>query len=537
MLRQIPKRRITLPLLLAMVALIAGVLMMQKPKIVAEKPLNHEDLSRMVKPAVVRIVQHVTGSYGIPELELDLVNLKYSILKTKPETQQLDEYISGSGFVVNPNGHIVTNSHVVSKETISYSLISDKLQEAYQVAVEKLTKGELKKLYKDQKALEKFAQEVYTAIEGSSQFAINGEVVVLNPSSDKEDIEDLFKNGFQAEVASVNDQFFMDEKDVALLKINQTNLPAVPIAPESHQTVSGSQIFVFGFPATADFNKKNPMESTFTRGIISAIKFVDSKNFKVIQTDAKISQGSSGGPMFNDKGEVIGIITFQTGSVLREAGDNFAFAVPVSLATSMLKKNNVQNDLGSWRPRFETGLSYFYNNECEKSLAEFSIAKKVSFYFAPEEYLNYYINTCQQKIAAGESNDTAFRVWLTKTKQVSAFAWFVVVGRMLLVIIAVWVIYKIWRKIKREEKEIDELEEEVEKHQRDENQQLSVGVELPLPEEGLRVLRHHPHEPHPHLESYIKEARNLGMSDDLIIDDLKKAGWHDQDILTAINNS
>lgn len=529
----VQKKRVSITLLLALAALVAGLVFTQNPKSQPPQSFSQEDLSRMVKPAVVRIVQHIKGNYVIPQIQLDLVNLRAAVIAAPP-AQPLDEYISGSGFVINPDGGIITNSHVVSTETIRHTLLSEAIQEAYQSESQKLSPEQLRQLYKNPQQLEQFAQTAFALLKDSSQFSMQSEVVVLNPSSDKEDIEDLVKNGFRAEVLSVNDNFFEDEKDVALLHIDQSNLPTVPIAgPDS--VVSGSQIFVFGFPATADFNARNPLESTFTRGIVSATKFVESKDFKVLQTDAKISQGSSGGPMFNERGEVIGIITFQTGGVLRDAGDNFAFAIPSSLAVSVLKKNGISPESGTWRENFESGLSYYANSECRKAIEKFTAAKKTSFYFNPEDYVDYYIHSCNEKIAAGTSLDTTWRIWLAHSREISALAWFVILGRIVLVGLGLWVVIELIRRLRRDERELHSLEHEwseIKTHT--DGRPAALGVELPLPEEGLRVLRHHPNEPHPHLADYVTEARHIGMSDELIIDDLKKAGWHDQEILAAL---
>jgi hypothetical protein len=107
--------------------------------------LSQEELARMVKPSVVRIAQHVTGTYSLPEFKIDLEHLTTTITgQTKNE--KLDEYITGTGFAVNPNGYIITNSHVVSKESVKAFLLDDAYTQSFEDAMADYSKEELQKL-------------------------------------------------------------------------------------------------------------------------------------------------------------------------------------------------------------------------------------------------------------------------------------------------------------------------------------------------------------------------------------------------------
>ena len=61
------------------------------------------------------------------------------------------------------------------------------------------------------------------------------------------------------------------------------------------------QVYAVGTPI------KETLNTTVTRGIISAFRRDKTSNLNFIQSDAAISPGNSGGPLFNSKGEVIGI--------------------------------------------------------------------------------------------------------------------------------------------------------------------------------------------------------------------------------------
>jgi len=109
--------------------------------------------------------------------------------------------------------------------------------------------------------------------------------------------------------------------DIALLKVEGKELQTVKIAKD-YKPKQGEGIVVIGSPFG--------LETTVSDGIISSIR---GKN-ELIQITAPISPGSSGSPVFNLKGEVIGIATF-----LIQGGQNLNFAIPVGLVTKLLDKS------------------------------------------------------------------------------------------------------------------------------------------------------------------------------------------------------
>lgn len=141
------------------------------------------------------------------------------------------------------------------------------------------------------------------------------------------------------------------DNDVALLKIN----PPYPLTPaeigNSSELVVGDTVIAIGNPIDVNF------KSTVTQGIVSglgrnvsvqtqiesgnpfsrfnipAIKTNEMSN--LIQTDAAINSGNSGGPLLNAKGQVIGINTIKAGS----AGvEGLGFAIPIDSVKSLIPK-------------------------------------------------------------------------------------------------------------------------------------------------------------------------------------------------------
>lgn len=125
------------------------------------------------------------------------------------------------------------------------------------------------------------------------------------------------------------------ETDIALLKIEESNLPAMSYA-NSDSTMVGEWVLAVGNP----FN----LESTVTQGIVSAkgrSLNMDSKNRQInpiesfIQTDAAVNPGNSGGALVNLKGELIGINTAIASPTGAYAG--YAFAVPSNLVKKVVQ--------------------------------------------------------------------------------------------------------------------------------------------------------------------------------------------------------
>ncbi|MES2019461.1 MAG: DegQ family serine endoprotease [Pseudomonadota bacterium] len=111
--------------------------------------------------------------------------------------------------------------------------------------------------------------------------------------------------------------------DVAVLKIDAKNLPVVPVG-RSRDLKVGEWVLAIGSPFGLD--------SSVTAGVVSAKgrSLPDDSNVPFIQTDVAVNPGNSGGPLFNTKGEVVGInsqIYSQTGGYM-----GLSFAIPIDVA-------------------------------------------------------------------------------------------------------------------------------------------------------------------------------------------------------------
>ena len=108
-------------------------------------------------------------------------------------------------------------------------------------------------------------------------------------------------------------------RDLAIIKVAGINAPALPLG-DSDTVQIDDRVYIAGNP--------RGLEVLFSEGIISAIRG-DSTD-KLFQMTAPISRGSSGGPVFNEKGEVIGV-----SFVIFRDGQNLNFAIPVNYLKSL----------------------------------------------------------------------------------------------------------------------------------------------------------------------------------------------------------
>lgn len=121
--------------------------------------------------------------------------------------------------------------------------------------------------------------------------------------------------------------------DIAILKINSSGLKPLTLGDSSNLQL-GQMAIAIGTPL-------GQFQNTVSLGIVSGLKrgitagspyqgSVETLN-NVIQTDAPISPGNSGGPLLDSKGEVIGINT-----AIAEGGQNIGFAIPVNVVKTVL---------------------------------------------------------------------------------------------------------------------------------------------------------------------------------------------------------
>ena len=136
------------------------------------------------------------------------------------------------------------------------------------------------------------------------------------------------------------------ETDVAVIKIDAEGLTPA--------TLGDSDTLQVGQTAIAIGNPLGQLGGTVTNGIISALDreiTLDGETMNLLQTNAAINPGNSGGGLFNDKGELIGLV------VAKSTGENvegLGFAIPINDVKEVLDS---LIDYGYVRGRFELGIT------------------------------------------------------------------------------------------------------------------------------------------------------------------------------------
>ena len=132
------------------------------------------------------------------------------------------------------------------------------------------------------------------------------------------------------------------EKDLAVLKLAEPTDKRSPLSMrEAEDGMLGDEVYAVGYPLAADatvqaVNSFSKDDATVTTGSISRLLTESGTGRELIQTDAALSGGNSGGPLTDGAGAVLGVNTY--GSDLDQ---NLFYAVSVSELLPILERNNI----------------------------------------------------------------------------------------------------------------------------------------------------------------------------------------------------
>ena len=188
----------------------------------------------------------------------------------------------------------------------------------------------------------------------------------------------VIDNAFRGEVHSYNGSIYpikgviaVDaEGDLALLRVDAPANQVRPLSLEKTSPQEGESVVVIGNPFG--------LEGSVTNGIVSAVRDIPTFG-RIIQITAPISPGSSGSPVVNMQGQVIGVATLQI-----TGGQSVNFAIPSEriaqlqsgtlLALSDLVATTGRNKRAKAVQSFRDGLSFLSKDDCENALPYFEKA-------------------------------------------------------------------------------------------------------------------------------------------------------------------
>lgn len=149
------------------------------------------------------------------------------------------------------------------------------------------------------------------------------------------------------------------EKDLCVLETAVPLRATKPLALAKDDVQKGAEVFAVGYPAAADalsdWEARGSDDTTVTNGIISAIRQMTIVEYgpsvAILQINAAINSGNSGGPLFDNRGAVVGVNTYKA-----EESEGIYGAVAVSELKLFLEENGIEwNTVQSKAPNFLWG--------------------------------------------------------------------------------------------------------------------------------------------------------------------------------------
>lgn len=360
---------------LVIASLVAGCSRISAPPL-SDDPKN---IFSKVKPATVMVVGDISAHVSVPDWYMDPNDEAASIVYDMADAGQIasteaamwDKWaeivaqdpltyivpardlparetdsafsVQGSGFIVDPNGYVVTNAHVaaLTDETVTYQVAYIGLSDWYE---------QDKQYFYDQGFGDYLSEErISQLLDALVTFNANY-MSVTDVAKDYNvymgaQVPGVATGVVPTKATVVEAGEASPGKDVAVLKIEAENLPTVPIGDDA-EISPGDEVYVIGYPGAATFHEYISEESvgepSFTAGKVSAKK-TSTGGFEVIQMDAAITHGNSGGPVVDSKGRVVGIATF--GTVDEDTGEmieGFNFIMPSKLMREFLNRAGAQ---------------------------------------------------------------------------------------------------------------------------------------------------------------------------------------------------
>ncbi len=333
---------------------------------------------------------------------------------------------SGSGFFISSNGYIATNGHVVNanpKDIVIYDALSYMLKGNSQyfkvlVALSGLSDSDLATAKTQDEALDMAVDKFYQ-IPDSRFTTVNGVHNLLVDLNDKQpDTKELINltNARKEYPASDNikrakivaqDYRMLDgitqfhNSDVAIIKIDGNDYPVAKLGNIS-EAGQGTNLAVLGFPGIAGNNgliDSSQSKVTLTTGKVSAVKNAAGSDKKLIETDATIGHGNSGGPVFSEAGNVVGIATY-TADGGGSGNGTFNYIRDIQDIKDLAAESGIRLDAASpTQSEWQKAIALFYNARYSKALKSFSMVQDL---YPQHPTAADFIANSQQKIANGE---------------------------------------------------------------------------------------------------------------------------------------
>src|ERR1044071_7320452 len=318
------------------------------------------------KPSVVRILDGYIGKVFWPK---------------NGKTYNVQYVGSGSGSFISSNGYIATNAHV-----------TDLTHQGEEKGKEYLFRDFVTQLAKD------YGENPNAIFNNASLIQAIGQQSSLQSFDHIHHV--ILPNGkaYMFEIKAFGAPTG-EGKDVSIIKIEVKNAPILKLG-DSDKVQLQDHITVLGYPGAADtdvLDNKSALEASITDGKVSAKKNAQD-GAPVLQVSAPSTHGNSGGPVLNDKGEIIGMLTFRGDTVNGQEVQGFNFVIPSSTMMEYVKQAGATNEEGIVDKRYREGLELYWNNEFSAAKSKFNEVKDL---FPDHSETERLIRDSQQAISEG----------------------------------------------------------------------------------------------------------------------------------------
>lgn len=368
----------------------------------------------IVKPAIVHILRTFTGTAQIPIVKYDTGSNQFRVLSEEVLTSSYNEQVITSGFIINTEGYIISDSFI-TRESLIKEILADKfLNQVLDINLPKNT--DLRKSI---------------LLQGKNVIAKN--ISIIKNTEDLLIISPLFSDWLHADIIN-KEEAKKNLNPILLLKVDTKKLPALLITDDS------SLIKFY-------FDYINLSTNEFTEN-----SFISQRR-NVSTSTSIISNASYGGPVFAKDGISVSgmlIVDRQTGKPSILLGKKIL---------SELRKTNISNNIGNYQKFMKQGFSFIENTSCKHAVKSFKNAKN-SVSIDVSNYTDSYIAKCNDLIAQGKSRDT-FSGFI-KSIFNNAIAFFIIGA-----LGTIFILYLIFREVKqiliskkKVSKNIDEISKE-----------------------------------------------------------------------------
>ena len=330
--------------------------------VLAQKPLTLQEALLRATPAVALVVAEVAS-----EVTLDCGAGPVKV--TPPVFRE-----TGTGWFLDADGWLITNGHVVQPAHEPPRWLAN--QQAQRAVTTACLPGVLKR-----KGLQ--PGDDPAAEEAAKRKLLDTVLPTVKVNLQRQIFVVTAKGQLKAEVKKYSPPVSTSSaRDLALLKVPGDTFPILFLA-DSRSAQIGDPVHIIGFPGvvlTHELLSKSTMvQASVTNGAVSGLQ-MDESNNPIIQTDAPATFGNSGGPAVNDRGSVVGVLTFVSvapgpeGSIVQ----GFNFLIPSAAVTDFVRGTPVKhNGASKFNDAWYAGLSAFFTEDWTGALRRFEEADKL----------------------------------------------------------------------------------------------------------------------------------------------------------------